>query len=145
MVKEAEMKDAFGNELVEGDFVVYAVGQGHSAGGLRIGRVTAVTSLDKPVFTAFNVKQHTEFDNPNEKGYDYNGKEDPEGYYAEKGKPGDNYWNRKRRETHQVIDGWREDSARRIGGFNQVKKIINTSEIADPTLRAFMDSLNEAR
>ncbi len=136
------MKDAFGNELEAGDFVVYAVGQGRSAGGLRIGRVTPNTSPNSPVFTAFHVIKHSEFDDPDEIGYDRDGNVDPKGYYADKPADEQRPWmNRVSRKTHIVVDGWREDSARRIGGFNQVKKILSTDEIADPELKKFMDNL----
>lgn len=132
------MKDAFQNELKVGDFVVYAVGQGQAAGGLRIGRVTPTTSEKKPVFTAFYERHHYEWDNPDEKAFDWNGKPSKDGAYT---KWAENYGDRVRRANHTVDDGWQEDSARRIGGFNQVKKIFNTSEIANPELRTFMDSL----
>lgn len=132
-------KDRFNNELAVGDFVVYAVGRGHSSGGQRFGRVT---SLEKPTFTNIETSSHLEFDNPDEQGYDYEGNEQADGYYADKPTPGGDYWSRKRRSTHVVIDGYKEMRARTIGGFNQVVKLdIETALQSQPDLLEYCKSL----
>ena len=136
------MKDAFDNELKEGDFVVYAVGQGRAAGGLRIGRVTPKTTADRPVFTSIEKHSHYEFDNPDEVAYDYMGNESREGNYTNKPEsPQNTYRNREYRKTHRVDDKYTEESARRIKDFKQVKKIFSIDEIANPMLKEFMESL----
>lgn len=136
-------KDRFGNRLEVGDFVVYAVGQGRSAGGQRFGRVT---SIENPVFTSIEVMSHLEWDNPNETAYDSHGKKDAEGYYLDKPKDIQRYWSdRVDRKRHRVVDGYTEQRGRRIGGFDQVVKIIDIENTLknQPMLLEAVRSMNE--
>lgn len=135
MSETEERRDAFGQELNLNDLVVYAVGQGHSAGGLRFGRVK---NTERPIFTSICELTKWVWDEPGK--YDWRGKPDREGHYT----VWHNDWRKRvERKGHYEITGYAEESPRKIKSFKQVMRVNNYEEVLknQPGLLKFVKEL----